>query len=82
MQEGLSKMQEAYQSLSTKFASSQNEAQAQAVSQVEMEKLQKRLSQIEEDLVDKDKQLLDNETQLLSLTEQVEAYQQIESRLK
>ena len=39
MQEGLSKMQEAYQSLSTKFASSQNEAQAQAVSQVEMEKL-------------------------------------------
>ena len=47
-----------------------------------MEKLQKRLSQIEEDLVDKDKQLLDNETQLLSLTEQVEAYQQIEARLK
>jgi hypothetical protein len=73
MQAGLSRMQEAYQTLSTKFSSSQHEAQA--VSQVEMEKLQKRLAQIETDLVDKDKQLLDNETQLLTLTEQVEAYQ-------
>ena len=40
---------------------SSGEAQA-AVSQVEMEKLQKRLKQIEEDLVEKDKNLLDNET--------------------
>ena len=82
MQAGLNRMHEAYQTLSTKFASTQNEAQAQAVSQVEMEKLQKRLAQIETDLVDKDKQLLDNETQLLTLTEQVEAYQQIEAKLK
>ena len=49
-----------------------------AVSQVEMEKLQKRLKQIEEDLVEKDKTLLDNETQMLELTDQVEAYQKIE----
>ena len=45
-----------------------------AVSQVEMEKLKKRLAQIEEDLLEKDRNLLDNETQMMTLTDQVEAY--------
>ena len=49
-----------------------SEQEAQTASQTEIEKLKKRLSQIETDLEDKDKTLLEQETQMLALTDQVE----------
>ena len=63
----LVKLDEAYKTLIAKMAEAENEAQA--VSQVEIEKLKKRLCQIEEDLESKDKMLLEQETQMLTLTD-------------
>ena len=47
-----------------------------------VEKLKKRLQQIETDIADKDQQLLDQETQLLQLTDTVQSSQKKEDELR
>ena len=58
------------------------EAAQTAASQSEIDKLKKRLSQIETDLEDKDKTLLEQETQMLALTDEVEASQKLQDGLR
>lgn len=58
------------------------EAAQTAASQSEIDKLKKRLSQIETDLEEKDKTLLEQETQMLALTDQVEASQKLQDGLR
>ena len=50
------------------------QSEAQTASQTEIDKLKKRLSQIETDLESKDRTLLEQETQMLALTDQVELH--------
>ena len=69
----------AFSKLSEKAKSQQVETQA--ASQVEIDKLKKRLTSIETDLESKDKELLTQETQMMELTEQVEAHQKREEGL-
>lgn len=54
----------------------------QSASQKEIDKLRKRVSQIETDLEAKDKTLLEQETQLLKLTDDVEVHQKREDELR
>ena len=51
-------------------------------SQTEIEKLKKRLTQIETDLEEKDRTLLEQETQMLALTDRIEANQKVEEGLR
>ena len=74
-------MDEMARGLKDGLATMANAKEAQTASQSEIDKLKKRLSQIETDLEEKDKTLLDQETQMLALTDQVEDYQKIEEGL-
>ena len=58
------------------------EGEKQTGSQAEIDKLKKRLTQIETDLEEKDRTLLEQETQMLALTDQVEANQKVEEGLR
>jgi len=60
----------------------QSSSMVEAMSKVELEKLQKKINQIEGDLEAKDKELLAYETEMLALTNQVEAHQKLGENLK
>ena len=78
----LKEIQDALREQALKVEADMKNAEAQTASQVEMDKLKKRVSQIETDLEEKDKEMLEQEKQLLSLTDQVEAHQKLEESLK
>ena len=65
----LKEIQDALREQALKVEADMKNAEAQTASQVEMDKLKKRVSQIETDLEEKDKEMLEQEKQLLSLTD-------------
>lgn len=77
---GVAAVKDAFEKITQSAQSQQNEAQT--ASQTEIDKLKKRLGQIEEDLESKDRTLLEQETQMLALTDQVEESQKVEENLR